>query len=172
MLFFCLLVAFEKQVNGGGMRKFWRAAKAPILDVKELSNGFDLCIHHTHIEFRVSARESLRLSDGIRQRICGALKVGALVAKGICYSEQDAAKARAAHLVFGREIRSAEERFAVGKQEARERPATLPGNGTDGGLVAGIHIGTLIAIHLHWHEMFVDDLGDFDVFVAFAVDDV
>jgi len=48
----------------------------------------------------------------------------------------------------------------------------LAGNGTDGGLVAGVHVRALVAVDLHSDEMFVDDFGDFGVLVAFAVDNV
>ncbi len=39
-------------------------------------------------------------------------------------------------------------------------------------MVAGVDVGALVAIDFDGDEMFVDDFGDFHVFVAFAVDDV
>src|SRR5260370_31051965 len=74
--------------------------------------------------------------------------------------------------MFGREISGPEKWLTVGKKKASERPAALTGNGADGGLVAGIHVGALVAIDFYGNEMFVDDFGDFGVFVAFAVDDM
>src|SRR5262249_35267214 len=85
---------------------------------------------------------------------------------------ENASETRTAHLVFGGEIGAAEKRLAIRKQKTGERPAALPGDGADGGLVAGVDIGAFVAIHLYRHEMFIDHLGDFDGFVAFAVNNV
>src|SRR6202041_4087483 len=51
-------------------------------------------------------------------------------------------------------------------------PSALPADGADGGLVARIDVGALVAIHLHGDEIFVDDFCDGGVFVTFAVNDV
>src|SRR5215469_4187413 len=69
-------------------------------------------------------------------------------------------------------MRAAEERFAVGQEESGERPAALPADGADGGLIAGVNVGALVAIYLNGDEMLVDDLGDGGIFVTFAIDDV
>src|SRR5205814_10273052 len=86
--------------------------------------------------------------------------------------EKEAAESGATHLVLGREIGTAKKRFAVGKKEACERPAALSGNGTDGGLVARINVGALVAVDFHGDEMLVDDFRELGVLVGFAVDDV
>src|SRR5215469_15478816 len=55
MLFFCLLIAIEEQINSGGMREFWCAAKAAIFDVKKLRDGLDLGVYHAEVELRAGA---------------------------------------------------------------------------------------------------------------------
>ena len=62
--------------------------------------------------------------------------------------------------------------FAVGQQKSRQRPAALTGDRADGGLIARIDVGTLVAIDFHGHKILVDNLGDFGVLVTLAVDDV
>ena len=106
------------------------------------------------------------------ERFGGAFQLGALIAEGIGDGEKHAAETGTVHLVFGREIGAAEKRLAVGEKESGERPAALFGNRADGGLVAGIHIGTLVAVDFDGHEIVVDDFRDFGILVTFAVDDV
>ncbi len=112
------------------------------------------------------------MRHGVCEGVGGAFKLGALVAVGIGDGEEDAAETGTAHLIFGREISAAEKWLSVGKKKASERPAALAGDGADGGLVTRVDVGALVAIDFHGDEMFVDDLGDFGVFVAFAIDDV
>src|SRR6266478_5624568 len=172
MLFFCLLVALEDEIDGGRVREFRGAAEAAVLDVEKLGDGFDLRFDDAEVEIGAGAGEDFSLRDGVGEGVCGAFKLGALVAIGIGNGEKNAAKTGAAHLVFGREIGAAEKRFAIGEQKTGERPAALAGNGADGGLIAGVDVGTLVTVNFYGDEMFVDDLGNFDVLVAFAVDDV
>src|SRR6266403_4274093 len=172
MFFFGLLVAFEDEVDGRSVGKFWGAAEAAVFYVEQLRDGIDLGGDDTGIEFGAGAGEDLRLCDGLGERFGGAFQFGAFVAERIGDGEKHAAKTGAVHLVFGREIGAAEKRFAVGEKESSERPAALFGNRADGGLVAGIHIGTLVAVDFDGHEIVADDFRDFGILVAFAVDDV
>ncbi len=121
---------------------------------------------------RAPVKTSACLRDGVGEGVGGAFKLCALVAVGIGDREKNAAESRAAHLVFGREISATEKRLSVGKKKTGKRPAALAGNGANGGLVARIYVGALVAIDFHGHEVFIDDFGDFGVFVALAIDDV
>ena len=154
------------------MRKFWRAAEAAILNVEELRDGLDLGVYNAEVKLRPSAGESLGPRHSFRKGIRGTRKLVSAVAVGIRHGKKHPAEAGPAHLVFGREICSTEKGLAVGKQKASERPTALPGDGADGGLIARVNIGALVAIHFDGHEVIVDDLGDFDVFVAFSVNDM
>src|SRR6266566_4836742 len=102
--------------------------EAAISAVEKLCDGLDLRVDRTEVKFRASTGEALGLRHGFGKRIRGAFKLGSAVAIGLRNSEEHAAKAGAAHLVFGRKIGPPEKRFAVGKQKAGERPAALPGN--------------------------------------------
>ncbi len=172
MLLFRLLVAFENEINGRRVREFRGAAEAAVFDVEKLGDGFDLRVNDAEIEIGARAGKDFGLRDGVGEGVGGAFKFGVLVAVRIGDGEKNAAESGAPHLVFGREIRSAEEGLAIREQKAGERPAALAGNGADGGLIAGVDVGALVAVDFHGDEVFVDDFGDFGVLVAFAVDDV
>src|SRR6266849_3330493 len=172
MLFFGLLVAFEDEVDGGGVREFRGTTEAAVLYIEQLRDGIDLSGDDAGIEFGAGASENFRMSDGFGKRFGGAFQLGALIAEGIGDGEKHAAETGTVQLVFGREIGAAEKRFAVREKESGERPAALFGNRANGGLIAGIHIGALVAVHFDGHEILVDDLRDFGILVTFAVDDV
>ena len=129
-------------------------------------------VHDAEIEFGTGAGERFGFGYRFGESFGSFQQIRAFLLVGIGDREEDAAKTGAAHLVFRWKIRAAEKRFAIGHQEAGERPAALSADGADGGLVAGVHVGAFVAIHFYGHKMFVDDFGDGGVFVAFAVDDV
>src|SRR5260370_19793774 len=172
MFFLSWAVALEDEIDGGGVREFWGAAKAAVLDVKKLRHGFDLRFDDTEVEIGTGASEDFGLRNSVGEGVGGALELGTLVAIRIGYGKENAAESWAAHVVFRGKICATEERLSVGKKKTGEGPAALAGDGADRGLVAGVNVGALVAIDFYSDEMFVDDLGDFAVFVAFAVDDM
>src|SRR5260370_30122313 len=144
-------------MGGRGVRELGGADKTAIFDVKKLGDGFDVRVDGAEVEIGASAGEDFGLRDGVGEGVGGALEFGALVAVGIGDGEKNAAESGAAHLVFGREIGATEKRPSVGEQKTGERPAALAGNGADGGLIAGVNVGALVAIDLYGDEMFVDN---------------
>src|SRR2546422_6290716 len=75
-------------------------------------------------------------------------------------------------VVVRREIRSAEEDFAVRRQKRRQRPAALATQRLNGSLVASIDVRPLIPIDLDADEVAIENLGDARVLVRLAVHDV
>ena len=71
--------------------------------------------------------------------------------------------------IVARNIRAAKVRPAIGCKKRGERPPALTGNCRDRGLVTRVHVGPLVAIHLHRNKVLVDELCYFRVFVGFAV---
>src|SRR5882762_1871909 len=61
MFFFRLLVALEDEIDGRRVREFRGAAKAAVLDVEELGDGFDLRINDAEVEIGASASEDFGL---------------------------------------------------------------------------------------------------------------
>src|SRR5271168_4387791 len=82
---------------------------------------------------------------------------------------QHARKTRTTVTVIAREIGSSEERLTIRRQNRSQRPSALPAHSLHGSLVTAVHIGPLIAIDLHRHKMFVDDLRERGIFIRFAV---
>src|SRR5205814_4719655 len=94
MFFFGLLVALEQEINRWGMREFWRAAEAAILNVEELRDGLDLGVYNAEVKLRPSAGESLGLRHSFRKGIRGTRKLVSAVAIGIRDGKEDPAEAR------------------------------------------------------------------------------
>ena len=69
MLFFRLLVAFEKQIDCRRVGEFRSAAEAAIFDVEELGDGFDLGVNDAEIEIGAGAGKGFGLGDGIGELI-------------------------------------------------------------------------------------------------------
>src|SRR5207302_700613 len=61
-------------------------------------------------------------------------------------------------VLFRREVRSAVEHLALGRQKRGERPAALSREGLDGALVARVHVGSLVAVYLDAHEVGIEQL--------------
>ena len=72
-------------------------------------------------------------------------------------------------IVFGWEVRPAKEHFALGREERRERPASLARQGLHGALVARVHIRTLVPVDLDADEVPVQQLGDRGVVIGLPV---
>ncbi len=95
------------------MRKFGRFTEAAVANIEKLSQRSDLRVDYCDVEGAVSAGECFGLRNRVGQRIRRANKIGSFIFERIGYCQQYAAKSRAAHLVFGREIRAAEKWFAI-----------------------------------------------------------
>ena len=108
--------------------------------------------------------------DSFFESVSGIIDVAAAIAKCFGDAEENAFEAGAAHRVIGRKICAAEKRFAIGREERGERPAALPGNGADGGLIARVNVGALVAIDFHRNVKLIDHRGNFGIFVALAID--
>src|SRR5690349_4825311 len=98
MFLFCLLVALKDEINGRGVRKFWRTTEAAVLDVEKLGDGFDLRFDDAKIEIAAGAAEDFGLRDGVSKRVGGAFELGPFVAIRISDGEKKAAESGATHL--------------------------------------------------------------------------
>ena len=167
-----LLVALEDKVQRRRVGKLRSVAEAAVLAVEELHDGADLGVHHGGIEAGARAGKTFGLGHRGSERLRGALELFALGAVSLSHGQEDATEAGAAHAVFGREIGAAKKGLAVGKEKTGEGPAALAGEGADGGLVACVHVGALVAIHFDGDEVLVDQGCDLGVLVALTVNDV
>ena len=166
------LVAFEDQVDGGGMRKFRTVSKAAVARIVALQDGGDLRVDQRGAPVASRASKNLGLGYGAHERGGGFLDFAAAGAKGVGDAFEDAAKTGAAHRFHRRKISATVKGPAVGKQKTGKRPAALAGNGVDRGLVARVHVGAFVAIHFHGNKQAIDQRGERGIVVAFAVNDV
>lgn len=90
--------------------------------------------------------ENFRLGHGFGKRFRRLRELIAFVLVSIRHGQEHAPKAGPPLLILRPEISAAEEGPAIGHQESRERPAALPADGADCGLVARVHIGMLVAV--------------------------
>ncbi len=111
-------------------------------------------------------------SDEVRQLVGGAVDLLALVAPGVGDPVEHFRERRQAVLRLGGEVRSAEERFAVGSQEHRHRPAASGPEGLQGRHVDLVHVGPFLAIDLDADEFLVHQTGDLGVLEALPLHDV
>ena len=154
------------------MRKLGLRAEAAVARVELLeSRGGDL-VDQGQRQLAAAAGEALIVLDGGHDAGGRLERLVAALAPDLGHGEQHAAKAGAAVAVVGREIGAAEVGPAVGSEKCGQRPAALAADGRDRGLVARIHIGPLVAIHLDGDKMLVDERGDLRVLVGLAVHDV
>src|SRR5256884_3346983 len=72
-------------------------------------------------------------------------------------------------VVLRRKVGAAKEHFPFGCQKRGERPAALSGERLHGTLVAGVHVGPLVAIDLDAHEIAVQERGHLWILVRLAV---
>ncbi len=100
---------------------------------------------------------------GRLQRLVAAL------APHLRHGQQHAPDPRPPVAVVARNIRAAKVRPPVGRQKRRQRPSALPADRRHRRLVARIHVGPLVAIHLHGHKKLVDHRRDFRIFVRLAI---
>ncbi len=82
---------------------------------------------------------------------------------------QHASEAGASVAVLRREIGPAEKDFAVRGEEGGERPAALPRDRLHRPLVAAVHVGPLVPVHLDGDEEPVDDLGGLRILVGLLI---
>jgi len=137
------------------MRKFRRLPEASVANIEQLRDRVDLRIHDAQVKLRARSGECLGFRNCLRKGIRRARQILAFLFVSIGHRQQHAAKTRPAHLVLRRKIRAAKKRLPVGHQESCKRPPALSAERADRGLVAGIHVRPLVAIHFHRHKMFV-----------------
>src|SRR4029077_14633770 len=111
-----------------------------------------------------------RLDDVLADRTRVRHDAIALLAKRTRDLHQHAVKAGpAVGVVVGREIRAAEKHLPIRREERGERPATLTAERLHSPLIARIHVGPLVAVHLDADEIAIEDLRDLRILVRLAV---
>src|SRR5258708_31108386 len=161
--------AGEQELARGGMRELGRGAEAAIAYVEQPRHLIGRGVEQGGLD-----HPGLRLvqrSGDVRANVARALlELRLLGVPRVREPPQQREKAGPpVRILLGRKVGAAVENFARGRQKRRERPATLAGEGLDGALIAGVHVGPLVAVDLHAHVFLTEDLSDLGVFVALPI---
>ncbi len=122
-------------------------------------------------QLALAARGLEPLADGLGHGVGRLLDLGLLLRPGLGHGVDDRQEARRSLAIARREIRPAEERAAVGRQEQRHRPAPGPER-LKRGHVDLVDVGPLLAVDLDAHEARVQCPGDLRIDEALALHDV
>ena len=161
--------AGEQEVDGRGVGELRRIAEAAVADIEQAGH-----LGGRRVEDRGRHLPALRLVERFRDvpadRLGALRDPGAIAPVQLRHLFQDRDEPGAAVVVvLGWEVGAAEEDLAVRREECREWPADLPGQRLDGTLIAGIHVGPLVAVHLDADEVAVQDLRHLRILVRLAV---
>src|SRR5215831_1416604 len=165
-------LALEEQFDDRGVGEFRSVAEAAVGLIELADRGFDNFFDYAGVEFTPRPVEYLGFGNSLRKRLRCFVYVRPFFFKRFGNREEDALEAGAAVSVVGGEVCPSEERLTVRGEEGGEGPAALSGDGADGGLIAGVDVGALVAVNLYGDVELVDEGGDFGVLVALPVDHV
>src|SRR5258706_6182189 len=159
----------EHELNRCRMRKLGRRAEAAVAHVEQAGH-----LVRGAADEVGAHRAWLRLVEGLYHVLANRALVRGhallLLAERACDLHQHAPEARSAvRIVVRWEVRPAEEHFTLGREERRERPATLSAQRLDGALIARVDVRPFVAVHLDAHEIAIQDLGDARILVGLAV---
>src|SRR3954454_23074820 len=103
--------------------------------------------------------------DGIHHVLGRFDYIAVLLAIGRGQGEQHALEAGTALIILRRKVSSTKEGTSIRSKEGSQRPTALSANGLHCGLIAAVHIGTLVTIDFDRDIVFVDELCDFRILV-------
>ena len=147
----------EQELERRRLRELGRAAEAAPLAVELARQGSGRLAEHALGERIGRRRELGRASYGIDHRRGLARDVAAPVAVGVRHRLEHLAEARQPVARLGREVRPAEERLAVGREEDGHRPAPVAGHRDHRVHVHRVDVRPLLAVDLDVHEALVHE---------------
>jgi len=116
-----------------------------------------------------SAGETLVVLDGGHHAGGRLLSIFTAAAPDLGHRLEHARKAGPPVTVLRRKIAPAVVGAPIGSEESREWPSPLPADRRNRRLVARVHVGALVAVHLHGHKLPVDERRDLFIFIRLAV---
>ena len=149
----------QQQVKRRGVRKLGLRAKAAIARIELAQRRPGNLVHQRQRQICRRRRKSSRCARWPPSR-CPPSPAPRRAARATPapWPSARAPKPGPPIAIFARNIRAAKVRPPIGSQKRGQRPSALPADRGDRGLVARIHIGPLVAIHLHRDKMLVDEL--------------
>ncbi len=151
------------------MGKLGLRAEAAVARIELRDDRSGNLVHKGQVQRAPASGKALIVLNGGHHAAGRFQRFVAALAPHLRHRQQHASHSRPPVAVFAGNIRAAKVGPAVGSQKRGQRPAALPADRGNRGLVARIHIGALVAIHLHGHKMLVDERGDLGVLIRLAV---
>ena len=160
-----------EQLHDRGLRKLGRRADAAVKGIDLPREAFGDPIEQVERDGAASLVRG-EIFKGLAQ---GAYVLGDILRRlliGIRDPVQDLDEAGSAVARLGRKVGAAPKGLAVGGEEHGKRPTALFRHERQRGLIDGVQIGALLAVHLDAHEEFVHDPRDLFVLEGFVRHDV
>src|SRR5580692_22335 len=154
------------------MRKLGLRAEAAVARVKLFQRRGSNLIDEGQRKLAIAAREGFVLLDCGHDACGGVERLVAAVAPDLRHGLNHAAEAGTTIAVVGRKIGAAKVWVAIGSEECRQRPAALPADGRNRGLITRVHVGALVTINLYSNKKLVDERRNRWILVGLAVHDV
>ena len=154
------------------MRKLGLRAKAAIAWIKLVEDRAGNLVHKGRRQFPAPPGKGLIVLDGGHHAGGGLQCLIAPLSPDLRQGREHPPKARPPVAFVGRNIGAAEVGPPVGSQKDRQRPTALAGDRRDRDLIARVHVGPLVAIHLDRYKVLVDEPGDLRVLIGLPVHDV
>ena len=171
-----LLTAFpgvldaQQQVDRRGARELRRAAEAALVIIiagREVVVGLAQHGLRLHLgPFVFSIQMLLKLVDAAVRALQHLL---AILLPGLHQLQQQVLEADAPALVVRRKISAAKKGLQIRREKNAHRPAATTRRRLHVGHVGQVHVRPLLPVHLHRHEVLVDDRGDLLVLKRFAL---
>ena len=131
-----------------------------MLGIEHLQRRFHHAVNQLRLERSGLAGKAFSLADGAHHALGRLQHFAVFFAIRLRQRQQHASEAGTPVIILRRKICSAIKRLAFRREKRRKRPAALPADGLHRGLVAAVHVGALVAIHLDRDEMLIHDLRD------------
>jgi hypothetical protein len=163
--------AFQQIAHRGGVRELGRRAESPMARIVDPRHGLG-----GSVEQPGRRRRGDPCDTGVCKRAAQRQRVAfdplAIAVVDPVDLLEDRAKPGAAVFPVGREVGPAVEDLPPRRQERGEGPASLPRDRLHRTLVARIHVGALVPVHLDADEVPVEEVGQGRILVRFAIHDM
>jgi hypothetical protein len=161
----------QEEGERAGVRELRLAAEPAVYRVEHLRDGLFRLLEKGWRRLPRSAVVQVGVQH-LPDRLGLRLDLAPPGAVRVQHAREHRAEPGLAVLRLRRKVGAAEEHVALGSQEGCERPTALAGERLDRALVARVHVGPLVPVHLDADEVLVEVTGDAGIVVGLAVHDV
>ena len=159
----------EQQIDGGGMGKLGLRTEAPMVAIELIQCRRHHLVHDAHAQIARVPGKVLVVLDRFHHAARRLQHLVAARLPRIHHGAQHALESRPAVALVPGKIGSPKKRFAIGSKHRGQRPSVLPADSRDRGLVARIHIRTLVAVDLDRDKVLVNHFGKLWILITLPI---